>query len=202
MAVAISVTSLDPVLSGKLEPRCAAPAKRIAALGKLAGIGVPVHCSVSPIIPAITDEFMEEIIARAAEVGVRSANWIPLRLPHEVAPLFREWLAVHYPDRASKVMRIVRSIRGGRDNDPDFFTRMTPLIRRAAASFDKWKLKPQRAPRGLPGSAIVPLAMRQPCASPCRQCVRRTTTRNLRPGCRSNLAHRVGRGLLPEAIRP
>lgn len=126
VAVAISVTTLDPALSGKLEPRCAAPAKRLAALGKLVEIGVPVHCSVSPIIPAITDEFMEEIVARAGELGVRSASWIPLRLPHEVAPLFREWLDVHYPDRAGKVMSIVRSIRGGRDNDPGFFTRMRP----------------------------------------------------------------------------
>lgn len=126
VAVAISVTSLDPVLSSKLEPRCAAPAKRIAALCKLAELGVPVHCSVSPIIPAITDEFMEAIIEAVASVGVKSASWIPLRLPHEVAPLFREWLAVHYPERASKVMRIVRSIRGGRDNDPNFHTRMKP----------------------------------------------------------------------------
>ncbi|KEO91591.1 DNA repair photolyase [Erythrobacter longus] len=126
VAVAISVTTLDAKLSSKLEPRCATPAKRIAALGKLIEHGVPVHCSVSPIIPAITDEFMEGIIEAAAGVGVKSANWIPLRLPHEVAPLFREWLAVHYPDRASKVMRIVQSIRGGKDNDPDFFTRMKP----------------------------------------------------------------------------
>ena len=126
VAVAISVTTLDPKLSGKLEPRCAAPAKRLAALGKLVKAGVPVHCSVSPIIPAITDEFMESIVERAGELGVRSAGWIPLRLPHEVAPLFREWLAVHYSDRAGKVMSIVRSIRGGRDNDPDFFTRMRP----------------------------------------------------------------------------
>lgn len=126
VAVAIYVTSLDPKLSAKLEPRCATPAKRIAALGKLVEIGVPVHCSVSPIIPAITDEFMEDIIAAAARVGVTSAGWIPLRLPHEVAPLFREWLDVHYPERAGKVMSIVRSIRGGRDNDPDFFTRMRP----------------------------------------------------------------------------
>ena len=126
VAVAISVTSLDPVLSGKLEPRCAAPAKRLAALGKLVELGVPVHCSVSPIIPAITDEFMEGIVERAGAMGVRSAGWIPLRLPHEVAPLFREWLDVHYPDRAGKVMSIVRSIRNGRDNDPDFFTRMKP----------------------------------------------------------------------------
>ena len=126
VAVAISVTSLDSVLSSKLEPRCAAPRKRIAALGRLVDAKIPVHCSVSPIIPALTDEFMESIIASVADVGVKSAGWIPLRLPHEVAQLFCEWLAVHYPERAGKVMSIVRSVRGGRDNDPDFFTRMRP----------------------------------------------------------------------------
>ena len=126
VAVAISVTSLDPKLSGKLEPRAAAPAKRLAALGRLAEAGIPAHCSVAPVIPAITDEFMEDIVAHAAELGVRSAGWIPLRLPHEVAPLFREWLSVHFPERGDKVMSVVRSIRGGRDNDPDFFTRMKP----------------------------------------------------------------------------
>ena len=130
VAVSISVTSLDPKLSGLLEPRAAAPMKRLAALGTLAKAGVPTHCSVSPVIPAITDEFMESIIERAGSLGVHSAGWIPLRLPHEVAPLFREWLSVHYPDRAGKVMSIVRSIRSkdgaGRDNDPDFFTRMKP----------------------------------------------------------------------------
>ncbi len=126
VAVSISVTSLDPVLSGKLEPRCASPAKRLAALGKLVELGVPVHCSLSPVIPAITDEFMEGIIARVGELGVKSVGWIPLRLPHEVAPLFREWLAVHYPERAGKVMSIVREMRGGRDNDPNFHSRMNP----------------------------------------------------------------------------
>lgn len=130
VAVAVSVTTLDPVLSGKLEPRCAAPAKRLAAIGKLAAAGVPTHCSVSPIIPAISDEFIEDVVAHAAEQGASSVGWIPLRLPHEVAPLFREWLDVHYPDRAGKVMSIVRSIRsdanGPRDNDPNFHTRMRP----------------------------------------------------------------------------
>jgi DNA repair photolyase len=126
VAMAISVTSLDPVLSGKLEPRAASPAKRLAALGELVKAGVPTHCSISPVIPAITDEFMEEIVARIGELGVASAGWIPLRLPHEVAPLFREWLSLHFPERADKVMSIVRSIRQGRDNDPDFFTRMKP----------------------------------------------------------------------------
>ena len=126
VAVAVSVTSLDPILSAKLEPRCASPAKRLNALGKLTDAGVQTHCSISPIIPAITDEHMERIIKAAAGLGVRSIGWIPLRLPHEVAPLFREWLNVHYPDRANKVMSIVRSIRNGRDNDPDFFSRMKP----------------------------------------------------------------------------
>ncbi|WP_128892763.1 PA0069 family radical SAM protein [Erythrobacter sp. HKB08] len=126
VAVAISVTSLDPRLSGKLEPRAAAPAKRLAALGRLVEAGIPSHCSVAPVIPAITDEFMEEIVQRAAALGVDSVGWIPLRLPHEVSPLFREWLDVHYPERASKVMSIVRSIRSGKDNDPNFFSRLKP----------------------------------------------------------------------------
>ncbi|RZK03862.1 MAG: PA0069 family radical SAM protein [Novosphingobium sp.] len=126
IAVGISVTSLDPRLSGLLEPRASAPAKRLAALGQLAAAGVPAHVSVAPVIPSITDEFMEAILSQAAERGVTSASWIMLRLPHEVAPLFREWLEVHYPDRAGKVMHIVQSIRGGRDNDPGFFSRMKP----------------------------------------------------------------------------
>lgn len=126
VAVGVSVTSLDPRLSGLLEPRAAAPAKRLAALGKLVEAGVPAHVSIAPIIPSITDEFMERILEQAAALGVRSAGWIMLRLPYEVAPLFREWLATHFPDRAGKVMGIVEEIRGGRANDPDFFTRMKP----------------------------------------------------------------------------
>ena len=126
VAVCVSVTTLDPKLSGLLEPRAAAPAKRLAALGKLVEAGIPTHCAVAPVIPAITDAFMEAIVARAGALKVPSAGWIPLRLPHEVAPLFREWLSVHFPERGDKVMSIVRSIRGGRDNDPDFFSRMKP----------------------------------------------------------------------------
>ncbi len=126
VAVAISVTSLDADLSRKLEPRAAAPAKRLTALEALVRAGVPAHVSVAPVIPAITDCFIEDILEQAAQRGVRSANWIMLRLPHEVAPLMREWLDVHYPDRAAKVMAIVQSVRGGRDNDPSFHTRMKP----------------------------------------------------------------------------
>jgi DNA repair photolyase len=127
VAVGVSVTSLDSKLSGLLEPRASTPAKRLSALGELVAAGVPAHVSVAPVIPAVTDAFMEGILSEAAARGVRSAGWIMLRLPHEVAPLFREWLATHFPERAGKVMSIVRSVRGGgRDNDPDFFTRMKP----------------------------------------------------------------------------
>ena len=126
VAVGISVTSLDPRLSGLLEPRAAAPIKRLDALGTLAAAGVPVHVGIAPVIPAITDEYMESILEAAAARGVKSARSILLRLPHEVAPLFREWLDTHFPERAGKVMNTVRSVRGGRDNDPDFFTRMKP----------------------------------------------------------------------------
>ena len=149
-AVAISVTTLDPKLSGKLEPRAAAPAKRLAALGKLAAAGVPTHCSIAPVIPAITDEFMEEIVAKAAAVGVPSCGWIPLRLPHEVAPLFREWLSVHFPERGDKVMHIVQSIRGGRDNDSDFFTRMKPSGIWADLFRARFRLACKRAGLGKP----------------------------------------------------
>ena len=150
VAVAVSVTTLDPKLSGKLEPRAAAPAKRLAALGKLTAAGVPTHCSVAPVIPALTDEFMEEIVARAAALGVPSCGWIPLRLPHEVAPLFREWLSVHFPERGDKVMSIVRSIRGGRDNDPDFFTRMKPSGVWADLFRARFRLACKRAGLGRP----------------------------------------------------
>ena len=125
-AVSISVTSLDPRLSGLLEPRASAPAKRLDALAQLAAAGVPAHVSVAPVIPAITDEFIEGILEAAAARGVRTASWIMLRLPHEVAPLFREWLGVHYPDRAGKVMAIVQSVRGDKDNDSRWFERMKP----------------------------------------------------------------------------
>ena len=126
VAVALSVTSLDPQLSGRLEPRASAPAKRLAALGRLVAAGVPAHVSVAPVIPAVSDAFMEQILAEAAGRGVASASWIMVRLPHEVAPLFRDWLDIHFPDRAGKVMSIVRSVRNGRDNDPSFFSRMKP----------------------------------------------------------------------------
>jgi len=124
ISVAISVTSLDPAIARTLEPRAPHPRRRLAAIRALAQAGVPVHASVSPVIPAITDHEIEAIVAAAAEAGAWGAFSIPVRLPHEVAPLFRAWLDTHFPDRAARVMHIIQSLRGGRDNDPGYFSRM------------------------------------------------------------------------------
>ena len=123
-SVALSVTSLDPKIHKTLEPRAPAPRKRLAAIKALREAGVPAFVAIAPVIPQITDHELEAIIARAAEAGASGAFWLPVRLPHEVAPLFRAWLDQHYPDRTSKVMTTIQSIRGGRDNDPSFFSRM------------------------------------------------------------------------------
>jgi DNA repair photolyase len=123
-SVALSVTSLDPKIHHTLEPRAPAPRKRLAAIKALREAGVPAYAAIAPVIPQITDHELEAIIGRAAEAGASGAFWLPVRLPHEVAPLFRAWLDQYYPDRAAKVMATIQSIRGGRDNDPDFFTRM------------------------------------------------------------------------------
>jgi DNA repair photolyase len=125
VSVMISVTSLDPKIAMTLEPRAPTPHRRIAAIKALSEAGIPVQVSISPLIPAITDHETEAILERAAQAGARSASFIPVRLPHEVAPLFRAWLDMHYPDRAGKVMSMIQSIRGGdRDNDPRFAERM------------------------------------------------------------------------------
>jgi DNA repair photolyase len=123
-AVMISITSLDRKVAMTVEPRAPAPERRLAAVRKLADAGVPVFVSISPVIPAITDHEIEHLLERAAEAGARGAFFIPVRLPWEVAPLFEAWLDTHFPDRKAKVMATVESIRGGRKNDPNFFTRM------------------------------------------------------------------------------
>ena len=123
-AVAISVTSLDPKVHRTLEPRAPAPRKRLAAIKGLREAGVPTFASIAPVIPQITDHELEALVEAAAEAGASGATFLPVRLPYEVAPLFRAWLEQHYPDRAAKVMATIQALRGGRDNDPSFFTRM------------------------------------------------------------------------------
>ena len=124
VAVAVSVTSLDPAIARTLEPRAPHPERRLAAVEKLAAAGIPTYVSISPVIPAITDHEMEHLLERAAGAGAKAAFFIPVRLPHEVAPLFRAWLDAHFPDRAGKVMATIQAMRGGRDNDPQFGSRM------------------------------------------------------------------------------
>jgi DNA repair photolyase len=122
--VALSVTSLTPEVSRTLEPRAPAARKRLAAVKRLAEAGVPVTVAIAPVVPGITDHELEAIVEAAAEAGAPSVFFLPVRLPHEVAPLFRAWLEEHYPQRAGKVMAIIRQMRGGKDNDPNWFTRM------------------------------------------------------------------------------
>lgn len=124
-SVMVSVTSLDPKIAMTLEPRAPAPRRRLEAIRRLSDAGIPVQVSVSPLIPAITDHETEAIIEAAAAAGATRCSFIPVRLPHEVSPLFRAWLDAHFPDRAAKVMTMIQSVRGGgRDNDPRFGERM------------------------------------------------------------------------------
>src|SRR5262245_13193037 len=122
-AVAISITSLDPKVHRTLEPRAPSPRKRLAAIKALSEAGVPVFASIAPVIPQITDHEIEALIEAAAEAGARGATFIPIRLPFEVAPLFRAWLDEHYHDRAAKVMATIQSLRGGNDKDHNLHTR-------------------------------------------------------------------------------
>ena len=123
-SVAISVTSLDPRTARLMEPRATAPRKRLEAVRRLNEAGVPCHVAIAPVVPQVTDHELDHLVEAAAKARARGAFYLPVRLPHEVAPLFRAWLEQHFPDRAGKVMATINSLRGGRDNDPNFFTRM------------------------------------------------------------------------------
>ncbi len=122
--VHFSVTTLDPHLSARLEPRASAPHARLRAMRSLHEAGVPVGVMAAPVIPWINDHELEAILQAAADVGASSAGYVLLRLPHEVAPLFREWLQTHHPQRAEHVMSTIAQLRGGKDYDSTFGTRM------------------------------------------------------------------------------
>src|SRR5579862_408929 len=121
----ISITTLDHRLARTLEPRAASPQRRVDALRALAGAGIPCGVMVAPLIPALTDKSLEDVMESAAAAGATMAGWILLRLPNEVRPLFKEWLAAHHPQRADHVISIIRQSRGGRENDPNFHSRMS-----------------------------------------------------------------------------
>ncbi|NRF68564.1 PA0069 family radical SAM protein [Aquincola sp. S2] len=124
-SVYFSITTLDPALARVMEPRAAAPQRRLRAIETLAKAGVPVGVSVSPVIPFLNEPELERILEAAREAGATSAFSIVLRLPWEVKPLFLQWLQQHFPERAERVMARLRDMRGGRDYDATFGRRMT-----------------------------------------------------------------------------
>jgi DNA repair photolyase len=123
VAVYVTLTTLDAELTRKLEPRAAAPHRRLRTIRTLAEHGIPVGVSLAPQIPFLTED-MEQVLEAAWEAGARSAFYHVLRLPWEVSPLFREWLQLHYPQRADRIMARIHDMRGGKDYDSDFATRM------------------------------------------------------------------------------
>ncbi len=122
--VALSVTTLDPKLARTMEPRAATPTKRLDALRQLSEAGIPTTVMVAPIIPALNDDEIERILDAAAFAGVKEASYVLLRLPLEVRDLFREWLLANYPDRYRRVFTLIRDMRGGKDYDSQWGTRM------------------------------------------------------------------------------
>jgi DNA repair photolyase len=122
--VFVSITSLEPDLKRILEPRAAAPAARLRVVRELSAAGIPTGVLAAPMIPAINDSELERIVAAAAAAGAFRVGYVLLRLPHELKQIFRQWLEEHYPERAEHVMSLVRSTRDGRENDPNFGSRM------------------------------------------------------------------------------
>jgi DNA repair photolyase len=152
----VSLTTLDDELKRRMEPRTAGPAQRLSVVRELAAAGVPTGVIVAPLIPALNDHELERMLEAAAGAGARFAGYVLLRLPHELRPLFVEWLRSHYPDRAEHVLSLLRQMRGGRLNDPNFHSRQVgegPFAALIRARFE-------RAVRrlGLGRQAELPLA--------------------------------------------
>lgn len=124
VTVGITLTTLDPALKRTLEPRAPSAAARLKMIRKLAGIGVPVRVMFSPVIPFVNDAELERVLEAGRDAGATSASYVLLRLPHEVKALFRDWLDTHVPLKAEHVMSLVQQMRGGRDYDSAFGTRM------------------------------------------------------------------------------
>ncbi|WP_372017193.1 PA0069 family radical SAM protein [Pseudoxanthomonas sp. 10H] len=143
--VNFSVTTLDPHLGARLEPRAAAPHARLRAMARLHGAGIPVGVLFAPVIPWVNDHELEAVLEAAAGAGAAGAGYVLLRLPHEVAPLFRDWLQAHMPDRAARVMAAIRQMRGGRDYDATFGNRMRGQGAYAALLARRFALAHRRA---------------------------------------------------------
>jgi DNA repair photolyase len=154
-SVYISLTTFDPELKRKLEPRSASSVARLQAMRQLADAGVPVGVMAAPMIPAVNDSELETILERSVEAGATSAAYTLLRLPYEVKDLFREWLAEHMPDRAAHVMSLIQGARGGKDNEATFRLRMSGTGAWARLLSDRYKLAVRKL--GLRNDRDVPL---------------------------------------------
>ncbi len=124
LGVNVSITTLDSKLSRLMEPRASAPHSRLKAVSQLAERGIPVTIFFAPVIPGLNEHEMESILKLSAQAGALRAEWTMLRLSHEVRDLFPQWLEQAYPDKKSKVMSLIRQVRGGKENSTDFFERM------------------------------------------------------------------------------
>jgi len=161
--VAVSITTLDRKLARSMEPRAATPDRRLAAVKGLSDAGVPTVVMFAPSIPGLNDHEMEAVLERAAAAGARGAGYVALRLPMEIADLFQEWLATDHPDRASRVMSLVRQMRGGKTYDAQWGKRMKgegPLAalmsRRFATAKTRYGLTMTREPMDLSQFRIPP----------------------------------------------
>ncbi|MEJ0037054.1 MAG: PA0069 family radical SAM protein [Gammaproteobacteria bacterium] len=161
-SVVVSLTTLDVEVKRTLEPRAASPQARLKVIRQLVEAGVPTGVLVAPVVPAITDHEMENILEAAKDAGASSAGYVLLRLPYEVKDLFREWLTEHYPQRASHVMSLVRDARGGRDNDPDFGTRMRGTGPYAELLRTRFKLATRRLGLDSPRNVALSCALFRP----------------------------------------
>jgi DNA repair photolyase len=165
--VFFSIGTLDRELARRLDPRAPAPQRRLELVARLAAAGIPVGVIVAPVIPQLTDKDLERVLEGAALAGAGHAGWSMLRLPREVAPLFRAWLEAHTPQRAAHVMSLVRDVRGGRDNDPRFGARMRGQGEYAHLIRDRFAIACKRL--GLDSERVPSLdttQFRPPCAAP------------------------------------
>jgi DNA repair photolyase len=162
VVVILSITTLDNELSARMEPRASSPGSRLAAIEEIVKAGIPAGVMVAPVIPGLTDHEVPAILSAAASAGAGPCGFVPVRLPLDVAPLFEDWLARHYPDRKDKVLNRIRDLRGGKLNDSNFHSRMAgqgPWAEQIKTLFDVAK---RRAGLDRPFPALSTEAFRPP----------------------------------------
>ena len=159
---ALSVTTLDRKLARVMEPRAGTPTRRLQAIQGLSDAGIPVGVMFAPAIPALNDHEMEAVLSAAADSGARSAGYVLLRLPLEIKDLFREWLETNTPDRAKHVMALVRSMRGGKDYDSNWNSRMTGTGPYAQMMARRFHMAVKRLGLNLPNAPLATHKFKRP----------------------------------------